>query len=306
MPHRLCPPYLCPMPQKTIAHILLLAVAFIYGANYVWAKEVMPNPIAPNAFIVMRAGGASLLFWIFLKKYWILPQRDDLVRLFLCGMTGVTINQLCFFNGLSLTAPLHAAIIMILTPVIVTSFSIIALKQRTSKMQWWGIGIGLLGALGFIAYGKANPMAGASALGDIFILINAISYSIYLIMVKPLMSKYHPLSIIPWVFTFGLLGVLPFGWQELTTQVSWSFSTTQWLIIGFVILGVTFLTYLFNIIAIQKLSPTHAGVYIYLQPPIAAGFSVLAGIPFSDLFSFWKIVFTIFIVFGVVLVGWKK
>ncbi len=120
------------------------------------------------------------------------------------------------------------------------------------------------------------------------------------------MAKYHPLSIIPWVFTFGLLGVLPFGWSELSTHVNWSLNTTQWAIVGFVIIGVTFLTYLFNIIAIQKLSPTHAGVYIYLQPPIAAGFSVLAGIPFSDLFSFWKIVFTIFIVFGVVLVGWKK
>jgi drug/metabolite transporter (DMT)-like permease len=294
------------MPQKTIAHLLLLAVAFIYGANYVWAKEVMPNPISPNAFILLRAGGATLLFWIFLRKYWTLPAKSDLIRLFFCGMTGVTINQLCFFNGLSLTAPLHAAIIMVLTPVIVTSFSILVLKQRTTAIQWWGIGIGLIGAFGFIAYGKMNPMVGASAVGDLFILINAISYSIYLIMVKPLMSKYHPLSIIPWVFTFGLLGVLPFGWQELTTEVSWSLSTTQWAIVGFVVLGVTFLTYLFNIIAIQKLSPTHAGVYIYLQPPIAAGFSVLAGIPLAELFSFWKIIFTMLIVLGVVLVSWKK
>ena len=294
------------MSPKTIAHLLLLAVAFIYGANYVWAKEVMPNPISPNAFILMRAGGATLLFWTFLRKYWIIPEKKDLVRLFLCGMFGVTINQLCFFNGLSMTAPLHAAIIMILTPVIVTSFSILALRQRTTNQQWWGIGIGLVGAFGFIAYGKMNPMQGASAVGDLYILINAISYSIYLIMVKPLMSKYHPLSIIPWIFTFGLMGVFPFGWQELTSHVEWSLCTTQWAIVGFVILGVTFLTYLFNIIAIQKLSPTHAGVYIYLQPPIAAGFSVLAGIPFADLFSFWKVIFTFLIVLGVFLVSWKK
>jgi drug/metabolite transporter (DMT)-like permease len=65
------------MSPKTIAHLLLMAVAFIYGANYVWAKEVMPNPISPNAFILMRAGGATLLFWTFLRKYWIFPEKMD-------------------------------------------------------------------------------------------------------------------------------------------------------------------------------------------------------------------------------------
>jgi drug/metabolite transporter (DMT)-like permease len=293
------------MHQKTLAHLLLLAVALIYSANYVWAKEVMPNPIPPNAFILLRAGGATALFWLFLKKYWILPERLDLLRLLLCGLCGVTINQLCFFNGLAITAPLHAAIIMILTPVIVTSFSILVLKQKTTSLQWFGIAIGLIGAIGFIGYGKNNPMHGASALGDLFILINAVSYSFYLIMVKPLMHKYHPLSIIPWVFTFGLLGVLPFGWSELSNQAHWDLSLYQWAIVAFVVVCVTFLTYLFNIIAIQKLSPTHAGVYIYLQPPIAALFSVWAGLPVANLFTLPKILFTALIVIGVILVSRK-
>ena len=294
------------MTNKTIIpHLLLFCVALIYSANYVWAKEVMPNPIPPNAFILLRAGGATALFWLFLKKYWILPERLDLLRLLLCGLCGVTINQLCFFNGLAITAPLHAAIIMILTPVIVTSFSILVLKQKTTSLQWFGIAIGLIGAVSFIGYGKNNPMHGASALGDFFILINAVSYSFYLIMVKPLMRKYHPLSIIPWVFTFGLLGVLPFGWSELSNQVQWNLSFHQWAIVAFVVVCVTFLTYLFNIIAIQKLSPTHAGVYIYLQPPIAALFSVWAGLPVANLFTLPKILFTTLIVLGVVLVSKK-
>ena len=286
-----------------IAHLLLFAVALIYSANYVWAKEVMPHPIPPNAFILLRAAGATALFWIFLKKYWILPSRQDLARLALCGLCGVTINQLFFFNGLAITAPLHGAIIMILTPIIVTSFSIFVLKQKTTWIQWSGIGIGLLGAIGFIGYGKNNPMSGASALGDLFILINAVSYSFYLIMVKPLMSKYHPLSIIPWVFTFGLMGVLPFGWSELSQNITWNLAPHQWAIVAFVVVCVTFLTYLFNIIAIQKLSPTHAGVYIYLQPPIAAIFSVWAGFPVADLFSIPKITFTAMIILGVIAVS---
>lgn len=289
--------------KEIISHALLFAVALIYGANYVVAKWIMPDPIPPNGFILLRALGAVLLFWTFTRKYWIWPHHKDWPAIILCGATGIAINQLFFFNGLSLTAPIHAAIIMTLTPIIVTAFSIFILKQQTSPMQWWGIIIGLVGAIGFIGYGQLNPMTGASFIGDLFILINAVSYSIYLISVKPLMAKYHPLSLIPWFFTIGLMLILPFGWQEMR-QVSFSsFTVTQWSVLLFVILFVTFLTYLFNIIAIRNLSPTITGIYIYLQPPLAALFSVLSGMNFSDLFNLPKIFLIVLICLGILLVS---
>ena len=285
--------------KEIIAHFLLFAVALIYGANYVWAKFIMPEPVSPNGFILIRALGATTLFWILLKKYWTFPERKDWPTIILCGATGIAINQLFFFNGLSLTAPLHAAIIMVLTPIIVTFFAIFMLKQKTTKFQWMGIVTGMLGAVGFIGYGQLHPMAGASVKGDLFILINAISYSIYLISVKPLMKKYHPLQLIPWIFTVGLIIILPFGWEEMRAVPFSSLSPFHWSIIGFVVLFVTFLTYLFNIIAIQHLSPTHAGIYIYLQPPIAALFATLAGMPIQSLFNLPKIIFVFLIVFGI-------
>jgi drug/metabolite transporter (DMT)-like permease len=289
--------------KEIISHVLLFAVALIYGANYVWAKWIMPDPIPPNGFILLRALGAVLLFWTFTRKYWIWPRHNDWPAIILCGATGIAINQLFFFNGLSLTAPIHAAIIMTLTPIIVTAFSIFILKQSTATHQWWGILIGLVGAVGFIGYGQLNPMQGASFLGDLFILINAISYSIYLIAVKPLMSKYHPLSLIPWFFTIGFIIIIPFGWQEMR-QVNFSeLRLEQWSILLFVILFVTFLTYLFNILAIRHLSPTIAGIYIYLQPPIAAFFSVLAGMRFSQLFNLPKLILILFIIVGIALVS---
>lgn len=291
--------------KETLSHLLLLSVALIYGANYVWAKFIMPHPVSPNGFILIRALGATTLFWILLKKYWIFPEKKDWPAIILCGATGIAINQLFFFNGLSLTAPLHAAIIMVLTPIIVTLFAILILKQKTTKIQWMGIFTGMLGAVGFIGYGQLHPMAGASVKGDLFILINAISYSIYLISVKPLMKKYHPLQLIPWFFTVGLVIILPFGWDEMQAVPYMSLSSFHWSIIGFVVVFVTFLTYLFNIIAIQYLSPTHAGIYIYLQPPIAALFAALAGMPIQSLFNLPKIIFVFLIVFGIYAVSKK-
>ena len=292
--------------KETLSHFLLLSVAFIYGANYVWAKFIMPSPVSPNSFILIRALGATTLFWIFFKKHWVLPDRKDWPAILLCGACGIAINQLFFFNGLALTAPLHAAIIMVLTPIIVTLFAVLILKQKTTKFQWIGISIGMIGAMGFIGYGQLNPMEGASFQGDLYILINAVSYSVYLIAVKPLMKKYHPLSLIPWFFTFGLLLILPFGWKEMQNLPFASITPFQWLIIGFVVLFVTFFTYLFNIIAIQHLSPTHAGIYIYLQPPIAAMFAALAGMPIQSLFNLPKIIFVFLIVFGIYAVSKKQ
>jgi drug/metabolite transporter (DMT)-like permease len=285
--------------QVLFAHLLLVAVALIYGSNYVLAKYVMPDPIPANAFILFRAAGATVLFWVFLRKYWVLPKRGDILRLILCGLTGVAINQTLFFNGLSLTAPLHAAIIMTTTPIIVLLFSVFWLKQKTTRLEWLGIFLGLIGAVGFMVYGAINPSEGASALGDLFIFVNAISYSVYLIAVKPLMKSYHALSIIPWIFTFGLIAIMPMGISELQNDINWNLSNFQWSIVAFVIVGVTFLTYLFNIIAIQLLSPTHAGVYIYLQPPLAAVFSVMAGISISSVFNPMKILFTGLILLGI-------
>ena len=73
-----------------------------------------------------------------------------------------------------------------------------------------GITIGLAGALTVILH-KGNASGEAGIWGDLLIFLNASSYGLYLITVKPLMSKYHPITVIKWVFTFGLIGVIPFG-----------------------------------------------------------------------------------------------
>ena len=77
-----------------------------------------------------------------------------------------------------------------------------------------GIGIGLTGAL-FVILHQNNSSGNAGLFGDLLIFLNASSYGLYLISVKPLMSKYQPITVIKWVFTFGLIGVIPFGSYQL-------------------------------------------------------------------------------------------
>jgi drug/metabolite transporter (DMT)-like permease len=267
------------MDAKVKAHFALAAVALIYGANYIIAKSVMPDPIDPNSFITLRVGGALLLFWIIAARYFQIPSKEDWGRFILCGLTGVAINQLCFFNGLALTSPINSSIIMTSNPIMVLVISAFLLRSSISVTKIIGVVIGAIGAVSLLVLSNQTDSSGLHFQGDIFILINSLSYAFYLVLVKPLMSKYHPMLVIAWVFTIGFIAVLPFGGSSLT-EVNWSvLSTWQWFTVFYVIIFVTFLTYLFNIIALSILTPTIASAYIYLQP-------LLAGV-FSFLFSFY-------------------
>ncbi len=285
----------------------LLAVALIYGANFIIAKSVMPDPIAPTSFIALRVMGAAALFWLVALRRIVIPQRADWWRFLLCAITGVATNQLLFFNGLALTSPVNASIIMTSNPILVMVMSAVFLKQSITLTKAVGVALGAVGASMLLWSSNGDVNGNSSLLGDVFILLNSISYAIYLVMVKPLMQKYHPLDIVAWTFLIAIALVFPFGGMGLKS-VAWSaLSHWQWFCVAFVIVCTTFLTYLFNILAIHRLSPTIASSYIYLQPVFAGIFALLLATvverDYTRDISWFKIGCALMIVVGVWLVS---
>lgn len=250
------------------AHLALLGANFIYGANYIIAKGVMPNKIGPSAFVFLRIVGACILFWIlksFIKEK---IEKKDFLRLIFCGLLGVATNQLLFFHGLNLTSPIDASIIITSIPVLVVIFSFFILKEKITSNKLLGITIGSIGAILLIWYG--NKAGGTSSfLGNLFIFINACSYALYLVVVKPLMKKYNPFTVISWVFLFGFFWMFPVGIQDFLATDFSTFNTSTYYTIAYVIIGTTFLAYLFNIYALSKVSPSVTGSYVYLQPAVS-------------------------------------
>lgn len=263
------------MSSRTLAHIALFIVNFIYGVNYVVAKGLMPEVIGPSGFILLRVLGAGGLFWI---VYALRPERiaySDMGRLALCGLFGVALNQLMFFHGLMRTTPINASIIMVATPILVLVLAGILLKERITYTKLLGVLLGAAGALSLIILKPNAAVTGATRLGDLFILVNATSYGIYLVLVKPLMRKYGAVAVMAWSFLVGLILVAPFGFGELAA-VQWSALTTPIIAaIVFVVVLVTFVAYLLNTWALGKVDPTVVGTYIYMQPVMAALFTWL-------------------------------
>lgn len=254
--------------NTTKAHLALLGANVIYGANYIIAKGVMPNKIGPSAFVFLRILGAGLLFWIiksFIKEK---VSKKDLGILVLCGLLGVATNQLLFFHGLNLTSPIDASIIITSIPVMVLIFSALILKEKITTNKLIGITIGGLGAVLLVWYGK-NSGGTSSLLGNVLVFINASSYALYLVVVKPLMAKYNPITIISWVFLFGFIWMFPFGIQDVLTTSFEAFTFQTYIAVAFVIIGTTFLAYLFNIYALTYVSPSVTSSYVYLQPVIS-------------------------------------
>ncbi|WP_333693278.1 DMT family transporter [Flavobacterium sp.] len=292
------------MSKRHWALMAATLVSIIYGVTFTIAKDVMPKFIEPFGFIVLRVGGSVLLFWMvsfFGPKEKI--AKSDFPRIIAAAFFGVALNMLTFFKGLSYTSPIMGAVLMVTTPMIVLILSAIIMKERMLKRKVFGIILGLAGTVSLILYGKSMINAPNEMLGNLLVFINAVSYGFYLIIVKKLMDKYNAFTFVKWIYSFGFLMVLPFGWGEFEA-VNWSLVPTEiyWKI-GFVVVFSTFLTYLLNLVSMRELKPTTVAVFIYLQPLFATIFAISLG---KDELSWVKIGSAILIFTGVYLVTQKK
>ncbi|TNJ44215.1 EamA family transporter [Tamlana fucoidanivorans] len=292
------------------AHLALFGTHAIYAANHFIAKGIMPNKLSPTPFVFFRVLGAAILFWFikaFIKEK---VETKDFLRLGLCGLFGASCNQLFFFHGLSLTSPVDTAIIMTSAPAVVFILSMILLKEKATKNKIVGLSIGAVGALGLVWYGQTAEGT-SSFLGNLFIFINVLFYSLYQVTVKPLMKKYHFITIISWVFLFGLLFLMPLGLKDVLYATNYSlFNTNTYLVIAYVIIFTTFLAFLFNIYALRQVSPSVAGSYSYVQPALSFAIVLVLSLVFhnnryNEDLNIIKFICCFFVIIGVYLISKK-
>ncbi|MDO6812724.1 DMT family transporter [Tenacibaculum soleae] len=289
------------MNQRTLALIATSIATLIYGVTFTVAKEVMPMYIKPFGFILLRVGGAAIVFWIlglFVKAASI--EKADYKKIIIAAFFGVGLNMLTFFKGLSYTTPISASVIMVTAPILVLIFASILLKEKLILRKIIGIVIGLIGAIVLIIYGSSSTTNAENVmLGNLLVFVNAASYAMYLVQVKKLIAKYNPIVFVKWLYLFGFLFVVPFGLSELV-EVQWHLMPISiYLKAAFVVLFTTCITYLFNLFALSRLKPTTVSVFIYLQPVIASIYALFVG---SDSLNAIKIAATLLIFLGVFLV----
>ncbi len=287
--------------KKKQAHIALIVAGLFFGANYQVAKGLMPDYFNPAQIVFLRTFITTLLFWG-LKQFFPYEKvaTKDLFRLAICGLTGISINQLLFFIGLSYTTPVNASIIHSSSPILVMLFAAVLLKEHMTKIKVMGVFLGAIGAYILISGGKSLDFSSETTAGNAFIFINIVSYSFYLVFAKPIMKAYHPLTIMSWVFLFGFIFLAPFTFTSVGSIPWQAIPTEIWLSLAYVIIMTTFVTYLLTIFALQHLSATITGYYIYMQPIIA---SLIALFFAKESLELYKILAGILIFIGIFVIS---
>jgi drug/metabolite transporter (DMT)-like permease len=192
------------------------------------------------------------------------------------------------------TALIHAG-----SPLMVLTFSAWIIGEKASPLKIAGIILGGAGAVLLVLQGKSASAGSNQLLGNVLIFFNIMAYSLYLVLVKPIMARYSPITVLKWVFTFGFFMVLPFSVSGAHT-VNWGhFSVSAWISIIYIIVGTTFLTYLLTIFSLRTLSAGTAGYYIYMQPFIATTIGILF---YNEKFTAIKLIAAVVVFAGVYLV----
>ncbi len=260
----------------------------------------MPLYVKPFGFILLRVVGAAILFWSISglgPKEKI--ERRDWGRILVCSILGMVINMLAFFKGLELSTPINSSVLVTITPIIVVVLSALFIKEKVTGQKALGILLGLVGALALILFGaEIRQDAPNIPLGNTLFIVNATCYGSYLIVIKKLLDKYHPFTLMKWLFTIGVLINLPITYGEFM-EIQWAQLPMEVIgAIAFVVIGTTFLTYLFNVFALTQLRASTVSAFTYVQPLIGILFALFSG---KDHLTSIKILAAAMVLLGVYL-----
>ncbi len=290
------------MSKRTLAILAAIGATTIYGLNHTIAKGVMPHHVGAFGFIFLRVSGAAVLFWLIsLAGPRESIEKRDWGRLLLCSLFGMVINMLAFFKGLELSTPINSAVLVTITPIIVTVLSVFLIAEKVTRVKALGIGLGLAGALSLIFLTEGEQVNAPNIpLGNALFILNATSYGLYLILAKKLIEKYHPFTLMKWLFTIAFVINFPLTLSEFL-EIEWSEIPAGGLgAIAFVIIGTTFMTYLFNVFALTQLKASTVSAFVYAQPVIGILFAILTG---KDSLTLLTFAATLLVLFGVYLVS---
>ena len=286
--------------------------AAMFTANAMWglmspiSKAIMlGGAITPLVLSDLRIGGAMILFWtvsLFGKQEHV--SLMDLATLFSASLFSITLNQGCFISGVSMTSPADASIITTSMPLWAMILAAFILKEPITWRKVMGIAAGAAGALMLImgsrqTAGTHTADSSMAIAGDLLVLFAQFCYALYIVLYKDFVNRYSLVTIMKWMFTFSFLCMLPFSAGELISTDWRSLELPDISGLTFIVVGGTFISYMFIVVGQKRLRPTVAGMYNYIQPLVACIVAVCWGM---DSFNATKVMAILLIFSGVYLV----
>ncbi|MSP61264.1 MAG: DMT family transporter [Myxococcales bacterium] len=249
----------------TRVYLALLAVQILFASLGVAAKIAL-RQVPPPALVVIRlCFGAAVFLGLWAARGRERVARADLARIALYAVFGLIANQLLFIEGLSRTTATNAVVIGASIPVFTVGVAVVLGRERVTVWKLAGLAVALAGALAITGAARFEAGGGRMMLGNLLVLANSLSYAIYLVLTRSVLTRYRALTVIAFTFLFGALGSLPFGAAPLARSAA-ALSPRTWAAIAYIVVFPTVGTYLLNAWALARAPSSLVSIFIYLQP----------------------------------------
>ncbi len=291
---------------KQQGHLIMLVVMTIFGLNIPVIKDLYNSEmINPFGLVTLRMSFGALAFWIislFLPKEKV--QRKDLFILFIGGLCGMLFNQTLFAYGLGKASPVDASIITTSSPLFALIIAAIILKEPITFKKAGGVLVGIIGAIFLVYSSHQDIRQNPSIEGDLSVMGAQLFYSFYLVITRPLSTKYPPVTLMKWMFLVSAMISLPTFFRDVQNAPLFYQSSIQpFISLGFVLIGATCIAYILIPLAQKRIRPTTISMYNNVQPLVASTVAIIAG---QDKFTIEKLIAAVIIFAGVYLVTTSK
>lgn len=254
--------------RSTIVALLLVQLFF---ATLPIAVKVALRDLSAPALALLRVAGAAALFMVvhrFTVRERVRGWRDY-ARLAAYSLFGVIANQLLYITALTMTTATAAQTLVAAGPALTLLVAIVLRKERATAAKWAGIALAGSGALMLVGVGVHE----GSALGNLLALLNVTAYSVYLVISREMLRRYHPLTVITWVFVFGVAGMLPWGLGPAAAQVG-GIGGATWAALAWIVVVPTVGAYYLNLHALARAEASLVALFVYLQPILTAAMAI--------------------------------
>ncbi len=290
--------------QNISGHIACFAAYAIFGVNIIVCKDLTSGHlISPIAIFTLRSLGAGLLFWILSLFFpYEKVEKKDFLKIFAAAFLGYFVTQLTFLIAIPDVTPMHCSVISSMSPIYTMFIAAFALKEPLSWKKAGGVLLSLCGIL-FLIFNNANGSSGASeskTYGILLMLLNSLSFSLYLGLFKPVIARYSVATFMKWIFLFSALMSLPLSFREIFSFEWTRIPTPQLWELGFLIVFATFISYFLIPFGQKRIRPTLVSMYSYIQPIIATLISIIIGM---DILTWQKILAAVMVFAGVFTVS---
>lgn len=285
----------------------------IFGANFLWGVMspitkmlFIGGIVSPMVLVGLRMAGAAVLFWAFaLITGMERVSRRDMLLFFVAALLGVVCNQGVYTLGLSMTSPVDASVISTSTPIFTMVIAAYYLREPMTAKKITGVLLGAAGAVMLVLSGvEAGKGLGGSALGDALCIFAELCFASYLVFFKSLISRYSPMTVMRWMFTWATVMVLPFTAGDIASVDYMSLDAETIGGLAYVVVVATFVCYFLSPIGQKHLRPTVVSMYFYVQPVVATILATILGT--AGTFGVVKVLSVAMIFTGVFLVMRSK